>query len=331
MSVDRLWVSIVIVLVAAFITLRIADCRVSTECPVEPMSAVPDVTQHGAKAQPCSFPLKPALVVLSGTATLSLVLGTVEHDWGTNGNPGVLLAAAIAIAAVIWKGDHFEFRRLWQWSLTSMIAGVVFFVAGGSALTPLAGCMVCVSYEFCLMLLYSILADLVYRSYYNPTFLFSLELVFALSAGSLGGWAADQLKLISPGSSTTVFVLAGCLMAALFAAASIYAFSNRNLKGTWTAIVDHPLAQDIDLVLERSRLGLRCHNLAEETGLSRREEEVLLLTAQGKKPSAIAKQLGIAPSTVTTHKKHIYQKLDVHSAKELRARIENDGNAQQQS
>ncbi|HJF65365.1 MAG TPA: hypothetical protein K8U77_04515 [Slackia equolifaciens] len=113
MSVDRLWVSIVVVLVAAFITLRIADCRVSTECPVEPMSAVPDATQHGAKAQPCSFPLKPALVVLSGTATLSLVLGTVEHDWGTNGNPGVLLAAAIAIAAVIWKGDHFEFRRLW--------------------------------------------------------------------------------------------------------------------------------------------------------------------------------------------------------------------------
>jgi DNA-binding CsgD family transcriptional regulator len=39
--------------------------------------------------------------------------------------------------------------------------------------------------------------------------------------------------------------------------------------------------------------------------------------AQRKKPAAIAEQLVIEVSTVNTHKKHIYRKLDIHSSKEL--------------
>ena len=46
-----------------------------------------------------------------------------------------------------------------------------------------------------------------------------------------------------------------------------------------------------------------------------------MLLAQKKKPSLIAKQLVIEVSTVNTHKKHLYQKLGVHSAKELQQRI----------
>ena len=44
---------------------------------------------------------------------------------------------------------------------------------------------------------------------------------------------------------------------------------------------------------------------------------MLLLLAYKKKPSEIAKQLVIEVSTVNTHKKHVYQKLDVHSRDEV--------------
>ena len=116
-------------------------------------------------------------------------------------------------------------------------------------------------------------------------------------------------------------VIASGLLAALFCIACIRAFAEKNLDDSWGSIVKTPISKDMGLLLEKSRLGLRCHELAEEAGLSKREEEVLLLLAYKKKPSEIAKQLVIEVSTVNTHKKHVYQKLDVHSAKQLQERI----------
>lgn len=67
----------------------------------------------------------------------------------------------------------------------------------------------------------------------------------------------------------------------------------------------------------RSRIGAKCNELGELYGLTDRESEILLLLVQGKKQGQIAGELYIAGSTVKTHIKHIYQKLDVHSRKDL--------------
>lgn len=171
------------------------------------------------------------------------------------------------------------------------------------------------------MLTYAILGDLVYRSFYNSTFLFAVELAVALTAGHLGNGLAMCLGTVSAGNSVAVFVGAAFVLGALFSAACILAFSKRSVQGTWGTIVKTPLSQDPGLLFEKTRLGLRCHELAQGANLSRREEEVLLLLAQRKRPAAIAEQLGIEASTVATHRKHVYQKLGVHSIKQLQERI----------
>lgn len=51
--------------------------------------------------------------------------------------------------------------------------------------------------------------------------------------------------------------------------------------------------------------------------LSRRERDVLLLLLQGHSNREVAARLCISPKTVETHRSHINQKLDVHSAAEL--------------
>ena len=51
--------------------------------------------------------------------------------------------------------------------------------------------------------------------------------------------------------------------------------------------------------------------------LSSREREVLQLLAEGKTTKEIAARLGLAASTVETHRKQISTKLDVHSVAEL--------------
>ncbi len=57
--------------------------------------------------------------------------------------------------------------------------------------------------------------------------------------------------------------------------------------------------------------------LAEESGLSKREREVLGLLARGRSTAYIQNQLFISSGTVCSHRDRIYRKLDVHSKQEL--------------
>lgn len=51
--------------------------------------------------------------------------------------------------------------------------------------------------------------------------------------------------------------------------------------------------------------------------LSEREREVFQLIAEGRSNKEIADVLGVSPSTIETHRAHIMEKLDVHSAAEI--------------
>ena len=67
--------------------------------------------------------------------------------------------------------------------------------------------------------------------------------------------------------------------------------------------------------------------LAERYSLSKRETEICALLGQGRSIPFISDSLFLAKSTVETHVKHVYAKLDVHSRQELlqpaRARTHN--------
>jgi len=51
--------------------------------------------------------------------------------------------------------------------------------------------------------------------------------------------------------------------------------------------------------------------------LTKREKEIITLTAQGKTSSEIAEILFLSPHTVNTHRRNIYKKLDITNIKEL--------------
>lgn len=51
--------------------------------------------------------------------------------------------------------------------------------------------------------------------------------------------------------------------------------------------------------------------------LSEREREVFQLIAEGRSNKEIADVLGVSPSTIETHRAHLMEKLDVHSAAEI--------------
>ena len=66
----------------------------------------------------------------------------------------------------------------------------------------------------------------------------------------------------------------------------------------------------------------KCANVAQSHKLSAREQEVMVLIAQGRDTAAIQERLALSASTVQTHRAHIYQKLGIHSKQELIDMIE---------
>lgn len=63
-------------------------------------------------------------------------------------------------------------------------------------------------------------------------------------------------------------------------------------------------------------------DLAAAKGLTPRETEILEYLARGRTEPYIREQLWLSRSTVSTHVKHIYQKLGIHSKQEIISLIE---------
>lgn len=60
-----------------------------------------------------------------------------------------------------------------------------------------------------------------------------------------------------------------------------------------------------------------CQKLAQDSGLTPREAEILALIALGRSAKYIAEELVISYNTTRTHIRHVYEKLNIHSKQEL--------------
>ena len=79
---------------------------------------------------------------------------------------------------------------------------------------------------------------------------------------------------------------------------------------------------DADGALRPPRFVSRCRDIAERYGLTERETEVMISYAKGRSYARLQEELHASRGTVTTHLRHIYQKLDIHSKQELLDLIE---------
>lgn len=68
---------------------------------------------------------------------------------------------------------------------------------------------------------------------------------------------------------------------------------------------------------EEERVALSCDTIARSHGLTGREREILQLLARGMTAGAIAEELTVSTSTVKTHMRNVYAKLDIHTQNEL--------------
>lgn len=264
-----------------------------------------------------TFPWKPVLVVALYTFASGLQISLSSGALGNQSNPGPFIASIVLLVLVAYKGEDFDFSLVWKIAMPLMIASFVFGVAPVPLRGDIAGAFAQAGYTMLLVLMMAILGNMSYRYGVCALWVFAIERAVRMVSQQLGyeaGHALEFSQMLSR-EATDIALMAACVL--LIVLATLVFASERQIDSNWGVVLKQPMSKDIGFALEKSRLGVRCHELAEAHGLTPREEEVLLLICQGRKPAAIADELCIGASTVKTHTKHIYQKIDIHSKTDL--------------
>ncbi len=138
---------------------------------------------------------------------------------------------------------------------------------------------------------------------------------------STGCLLAGQLA----GSALEFMVDDGTFVATALAFAlplsALYLYSTRNMVSGWGSI----RPGDAEPVSDPSDEA--CRIIAGENGITKRELDVLVLLARGHTRKEISERLHLSEETIKTHTGKIYQKLAVHSKRELIALVEKQSDA----
>lgn len=164
------------------------------------------------------------------------------------------------------------------------------------------------------VLIWVLLADIAFN------FRFSSIMVFGIGWGMitlgvlLGSTAGQAICQLAPFSPQTVSLIA--LMATLAILVSyMFVFRESDLIALTKTEDDSEHTDEGEP--RRRRFHDRCNSVAKEYHLSPKETEIMILFAKGRSSARIQEELYLSRGTVTTHLRHIYQKMDVHSKQEF--------------
>lgn len=202
-----------------------------------------------------------------------------------------------ACALVLIALNSFPLGSIMQW-LGATLSYVFFGIIGVLALASLCG--------------------MAHAREFSPASIYGLTvacfMLFSLLGVSLGG-----IPLVSDNAGPLLLVLCTLYFVFLVAAPLVLAWRRSSAPERDAAQM---VQQGSDPL--HAALNDRCRTLADAFGLSPRETEILSYLGRGHGIAYIAKTLVISESTVRTHVKSIYRKLQVSSREELLQLIDGD-------
>lgn len=215
-------------------------------------------------------------------------------------------------------GEKLDFSLLWKMAMPLMIVSLAPLDGVVAEWSTIADFCALASYTILLLLIMAIMSNLCYRYGVCALWIFAIERAIRMASSQTGRLVGENIvnstALPDFAQSLALVVMAGSLVAVM-----CVFFSEKHVTSQWGVVLKHPIADDLELYMEKNRLGIKCKELADDHGLTARESEILLLIARGKHLSQIAGELSISNNTVKTHIRHIYAKLAVNSRNELMA------------
>lgn len=163
-----------------------------------------------------------------------------------------------------------------------------------------------------MIILWCTIADTTRRTQLSPQLTFGFALAITSAAHAFGMILSHVFQ---QNFGQEFLPLAAIALGSIYllVIASVFLFRERKL------VLDHQAdTEEIKPVdYGAGRYAQSCERIAERTGFTPREREVLPLLGQGRSIASISKTLHVSENTVKSHIRSIYNKTDVHSKQEL--------------
>ncbi len=262
-----------------------------------------------------------ALVIIGLSISLCRDLSFMEGGQSpTGGNPEVQLGIALIVfAASLFVVGTFlseNPRRKVGGALRLLIllavAGVcvmpVFTLFGGGFVSLRMTSAVSIGSLTCCYIIMWITTSGICRKYRAKTTRYFAWTRVAWTLGPILGSALAMAVAQAPGEARPLYTYC-CTALCVVLLFALHAF----------VFTEHTLNEALSIAPKRYRRPFkdRCADVARAFGLTEREAEVMMLFARGRDSAFIQGSLNLSKSTVSTHRQHIYEKLDIHSQQEL--------------
>ena len=260
------------------------------------------------KPQRAALPLKAMAFIGSysfayGIASVTLHPETMRY--------ASVIPAVIIMVLVFFNIRRFNIVMLYRLAFPLLIGGflLVSFLPG---VMHSVSSIILDAGDTCVTMLVMLMACTIsYSTGISVVWVFGIFVAIQFFCQYAGLTLADAAAGIG-GAFPSVLSIAAVLIAV---GASFALISEKNLFSFWSASHGESGDQEDDTMLK-----LRC--LSVNYGLTERELEVVTLAYEGKSNMQIARDMFISEGTVKVHFHHVYQKLGIHSRKELLSLIQ---------
>lgn len=164
------------------------------------------------------------------------------------------------------------------------------------------------------VLIWVLLADISFNFRFSSIMVFGIGwgmITLGVLLGSVAGQAICQLAPFAPQTLSLIALLATLAILISY----MFVFKESDLIALTKP--DDSTNKQPGEEEPRRHFRDRCQEVAKEYGLSPKETEIMLLFAKGRSSGRIQEELYLSRGTVTTHLRHIYQKMNVHNKQEF--------------
>lgn len=258
-----------------------------------------------------TIPVRPIILMMIVAFADAFPRGLILEAQQAISFSGVLVSALVVWLVMGLSGKVIRFKILYQASMLLLIGGLFVLGLDTRISTIISSAVMNGGYVLFLIFLDAILCNHCRRGNIDSYRLFGMVNACVSASFTIGDIAgAGYLADSSPNITLVAFLIAIVLVLAF----TIF-LTDKDYRTSWETSKDEKGRPSIaDFYYSFPDV---CSAIAQQYGLTRREEEILILLAQRKTVGDIESELFIAPSTIKTHCKSIYRKLDIHKRSEL--------------
>ena len=259
-----------------------------------------------------TFPYKAAIFVASYSFAYGLSSPFVA---GIEGVTELRIVPALLVMALAFVDvKRADVKLLYSIAFPLMVCGLLIIALIPGLSPDISFFLLDSSYATMSMMIIAIACGVSYSLGTSAAWIFGSLVTVQFAARSMGQFTNHLLATMStePAIQGVVSVLAIMFIVI----ASLVIVSEKSLFATWGSHQTEPEAVNAEFG-GVPFVQMRIDGICDTYGLTQRESDVVKLLADGKSNSAIANEMFIAVGTVKAHIQHVYQKLGIHTRKEL--------------